>query len=41
MPDAFADFEYLAMEISKEAELRGFSSKAPEGFAHYTGKGSP
>jgi hypothetical protein len=41
MPDAFADLEYLAMEVIKEAEFRGYSSKAPEEFAHYTGKDSP
>ena len=38
MPDAFADLEYLAKEMMKEAESRGHSSKAPESFAHYTGK---
>jgi hypothetical protein len=40
MPDAYADLEYLAMEMGREAEQRGLSSKVPEGFAHYNGKDS-
>ena len=37
MPDAFSDLEYMAKEIAKEAESRGYSAKTPERFAHYTG----
>ncbi len=38
IPEAWSDLEYLAMEMAKEIEGRGYSSKTPEGFAHYTGK---
>ena len=39
MPDAFVDLEYLAVEVEKEAESRGYSSEAPDGFTHYAAKG--
>jgi len=41
MPDAFADLEFLGLELVKEIEKRGFDNKTPEGFAHYTGKTLP
>jgi hypothetical protein len=40
MPVSFSDLEFLAAETVKELEERGYSSKIPEGFAHYTGKTS-
>jgi len=40
IPESFSDLEYLATETAKELEERGYSSKSPEGFAHYTGKTS-